>query len=248
MNSFKQLFLANLKILYRNRGGIFWTILMPAFIFTALAVLPVGQSETGGIRYSNFLLPGILAMAIMQSGIYGLAYWMVDLKSRGVIKRFLVTPLKDWQLILAVISSRTLVIFVQVVVLTIIGVVFFHSTFAGNILSIILLTVLGAGIFLLFGLLISNFASSYESAAPITTAIGLPLTFLGNIFFPIESLPTALKLFAKALPITYLADGMRQAYLFAFDFNKIGKDILILSIWLAVMLVLTFSVFKLRED
>ncbi|HYV33800.1 MAG TPA: ABC transporter permease, partial [Candidatus Limnocylindria bacterium] len=176
------------------------------------------------------------------------AYWMVDLKSRGVIKRFLATPLKQWQLLLSVVASRTIVIFVQMIVLTLIGVIFFHSKFAGNFISVIILTILGAAIFLLLGLLISNFASSYEVAAPITTAIGLPLTFLGNIFFPIDGLPHILKVIAQILPITYLADGFRQAYLYPFNFHLIGKDVLILAIWLIGILIFTISVFRLKED
>lgn len=247
MQSFKLLFLSNLKIFYRNTSGIFWTILMPGFIYVALSVLPIGQSSPN-LKYSDYVLPGILAMTIMQGGIYGLAYWMVDLKARGVIKRFLVTPLKQWQLVLALISSRTIVMFVQTIVLTLIGVIFFQAKFVGNYLSIITLTMLGSGIFLLLGLCISNFAKTYETAAPITSAIGLPLTFLGNIFFPIEGLPTALRLFAKALPITYLAEGFRNAYLHPFSWHSLGKDFIILFLWLIAMLALTISIFKLKEE
>src|SRR5258708_5329918 len=186
-------------------------------------------------------------MTIMQGGIYGLAYWLTDLKARGVIKRFLVTPLKIWQLVLSLVASRLIVIVVQVLVLTLLGILAFHAQFAANFLSILILVILGGATFLLLGLLISNFANSYESAAPITSAIGLPLTFLGNIFFPIDSLPQTLKIVAKLLPITYLADGLRQAYLYAFDFNKIAKDIGIMTIWLVIMLGLTIYFFRLKE-
>jgi ABC-2 type transport system permease protein len=247
MNSFKQLFLANLKIVYRNTSGIFWTIIMPTFIYIALSVLPISKESDAGIKYSDFVLPGIIAMTIMQGGIYGLAYWMVDLKARGVIKRFLVTPLKEWQLALSVVASRTVVTFAQVIVLTLIGIIIFHARFVGNFISILILTTLGAAIFLLLGLLISNFAKSYETAAPITSAIGLTLTFLGNIFYPIEQLPHTLKIVAEILPITYLADGLRQAYLYPFNFSIIGKDVLILAIWLVIILAATLSVFRLKE-
>jgi len=247
MNSFKQLFLANLKIIYRNKSGFFWTVGMPSFIYIALSVLPIGTGTGGGLAYSHFVLPGIIAMTIMQGGIYGLAYWMTDLKARGVISRFLVTPLKMPVLAISLVSARLLVIVMQTIILSLLGILAFNANFAGNYFSVIILVALGGSIFLLLGLLISSFATSYESAAPITSAIGLPLTFLGNIFFPIDGLPTALRIFAKLLPITYLADGLRQAYLFPFDFAKIGKDILILSIWLVAILLLTVRYFKLKE-
>ena len=248
MNSFNELFKVNLKIVYRNRSGLFWTVLMPTFIYSALSVLPLGRSlADGNLKYSNYLLPGLIAMVIMQSGIYGLAYWMTDLKARGVIKRFLATPLKLWQMALAVVASRLVVIVAQVIVLTLLGVLVFNAEFMGNVLSVLAFVLLGGGIFLLLGLLISNFANSYETAAPITSAIGLPLTFLGNIFYPIEVLPRGLQLFAKCLPITYLADGLRQSYLYAFEFEKISKDLLILAAWLIGVLLITFKVFRLKE-
>lgn len=248
MNSLFQLFKANLKIFYRNKQGFFWTLAMPAGIYTILSVLPISKGVDGKNSYTNFILPGIIAMTIMQTGIYGLAYWMVDLRARGVIKRFLATPLNISQFIMGILGARLVVIFIEVIVLTALGVLAFHASFAGNFFSTFLFTLLGGGIFLLLGLLISNYANSYETAAPITTAVGLPLTFLGNIFFPIDGLPKVLKAIAEILPITYLSDGLRQSYLYAFDFNKIGKDLVILIVWFIFMLALTLWLFKLKED
>lgn len=260
MNSFYQLFLANFKMFYREKEGLFWTVLMPAFIYIALSVLPLGTSLGGNLKYSNYVLPGIIAMTIMQGGVYSLAYWMVDLKSRGIIKRLLATPLKQWQLALSLVCARLVVVIAQVIILTLLGILVFKASFApysspgdftgfaGNVLSTLILVLLGGAIFLLCGLLISTFAKSYDSAAPITSAIALPLTFLGNIFYPISALPRGLQLFARLLPITYLADGLRQAYLYPFNFGAIGKDVLILAIWLLAMLVLTISAFRLKEN
>lgn len=247
MSSFLQLFKANLKIVYRNRSGAFWTLVLPSFIYIALSVLPVGKNVDDGLNYSNFILPGIVAMAVMQSGIYSLAYWLVDLKSRGVIKRFLATPLKMWQMALSVVAARLIIILTQAVFLTLLGVIFFKADFVGNFLSVLVLVLLGGGIFLCIGLLVSQLANSYESAAPITSAIGLPLTFLGNIFFPTDNLPNVLRIISELLPITYLADGLRQAYLYPFNFDLLAKDFLALSIWLAVVMLITIKTFRLKE-
>jgi ABC-2 type transport system permease protein len=247
MSSFWQLFKANVKMFYREKEGFYWTVLMPAFIYVALSVLPLSKSLGGNLKYSNFVLPGIIAMTIMQGGIYSLAYWMVDLKARGIIKRLLATPLKQWQLALSLVCARLTVVVAQVIILTLLGVLIFKASFAGNIISTLVLVLLGGSIFLLCGLLISTFAKTYDAAAPITSAIGLPLTFLGNIFYPVSALPRGLQIFANLLPITYLADGLRQAYLYPLDFNKIGFDILILFLWLVGMLILTLTLFKLKE-
>ncbi len=186
-------------------------------------------------------------MVVMQGGIYGLAYWMVDLKARGVLKRFMVTPINKTELILSVVAARVIVMYVQVIILTFLGVLLFKATFAGNVLATLVLVMLGGAVFLLFGLLISSVADTYDAAAPITTAIGLPLTFLGNIFYPVDGLPHILQVIAKLLPITYLADGLRAVYLHPFSFALVGKDLLILSVWVAVMLTVTIWRFRLQE-
>ncbi len=255
--SFWQLFLMNLRLVYRDRGGLFWTLAMPSVIYVALSVLPIGKVLSGGsggtaFNYSSYVLPGIIAMTVMQGGIYGLAYWMVDLKSRGVIKRFLVTPLSQTELVLSLLCARVLIALTQVAVLTLIGVIFFHAAFAGNILTIVIFTVLGGFTFLLVGLLISLAANSYQAAAPLTAAIGLPLTFLGNLFYPVDTLPGVLRTVAHLLPITYLADGLRQAYLApahwtSFASGSIARDFVYLAIWFVLILSFVLWRFRLEE-
>lgn len=245
--SFIELLKANLKIVYRDAGGLFWTIALPVVIYCALSLLPIDRFFQLGFSYSHFVLPGIIAYVIMQGGIYGLGYWMVDMRAQGVIKRFLVTPLKQWELALAVVVSRLVVMLAQVVLLTAIGVVFFHAPFYWNIVSIFVITVLGGGIFLMLGLLISTMAGSYQSAAPITAGIGLPLTFLGNMFFPITALPVAVQWVAKMLPVTHVAQGLRAAYSAPFSFAAIQAPVFALSVWLVIMFGLTVWRFRLKE-
>jgi ABC-2 type transport system permease protein len=248
--SFSQLFLMNMRLVYRNRTGLFFTLIMPTIIYVALSVLPIGSAfgaGDGGINYSQYVLPGIIAMTIMQGGIYGLAYWMIDLKSRGVIKRFLVTPLRQGELVISVLASRILIAIGQAVFLTLVGIIFFDVHVSSQVLFALPFTILGAGIFLLVGLLISMFADTYEAAAPITTAVGLPLTFLGNIFFPVDSLPRVLRFVGEALPITYLADGIRSLFLEASIPTKVWTDLLILGGWFIVILGLTLWKFRLKE-
>ena len=239
----------NMRLVYRNRTGLFFTLVMPTLIFVALSVLPIGSTFGGrsGASYSQYVLPGIIAMTIMQGGIYGLAYWMIDLKARGVIKRFLVTPLKQSELIISVLASRILIAVGQAIFLTLVGVIFFHVTIFWNVLYVLILSMIGAGIFLLIGLLISMYADTYEAAAPITTAIGLPLTFLGNIFFPVESLPTVLRYVSEILPITYLAEGIRSIFLSQDISRVVLIDTAVLLVWFAFILVIALWKFRLKE-
>jgi ABC-2 type transport system permease protein len=245
--AFIELLKANLKIVFRDTGGLFWTVALPVAIYCALSLLPIGSFFNLNFSYSAFVLPGIISYVIMQGGIYGLGYWMVDMRAQGVIKRFLVTPLRQWELALAVVCSRLVVMLMQVLLLTGIGVFVFHTVFYWNLISILFFTLLGGGIFLMLGLLISTMASSYQAAAPITAAIGLPLTVLGNMFFSVSLLPNALQWIARILPITYLAEGLRLVYLAPVQPESVLLPALVLLAWFACMLAITIWRFKLKE-
>ncbi len=245
--SFWQLFTANLKIVYRYPASLFWIVAMPVAIYVVISILPIGQFIKTGVDYSTYLLPGVIAMTIMQGGIYALAYWMVDMRARGVIKRFLVTPLRPAEMGLALVAARLVVLLVQVVLLTLVGMIFFHAMFAWNVVSVLIYTALGGSIFLMVGLFISTFAKTYDAAAPITAGIGLPLTFLGNIFYPVSVLPHSLQVLANILPITHLANGLRTAYLEPFAWNHLLPSLPILLAWFAGLLLLVIWRFKLEE-
>lgn len=234
-------------MVYRNTTGLFFTLVMPVLIYVTLSVLPIGKIAGDRVNYSDFVLPGIIALTIMQGGTYSLAYYMIDLKSRNVIKRFLVTPISQMEFIGSLLASRVLVVLLQVVLLSVIGWLFFGATIGANIVFAFGFAILGSAIFSIVGLLISTFADSYEAAAPITAAIGLPLTFLGNIFYPIEALPGFLQTFAKILPITYLASGIRSVYDQTATWGGWGYDAGILIIWLVIMALLAKKLFKLKE-
>lgn len=220
---------------------------MPIGLYVALSVLPLPEIVPN-MEYDTYLLPGMLAYTIMTNGIYGLAYWMAEMRSRNVIKRFLVTPIKVSDLSLSLIASRIIIILVQITLLTTAGVMFFNNPIPQNFLGILILTVFGGSVFLLIGLLIANYSTSYETATPLTTAIGLPMSFLGGIFFPTEQLPHILKVIAKIIPITYLSNGLRVSYLTPEPFAKIIPDLFMLSVWIVILLVIVIKLFKLKAD
>jgi len=248
--SWTKLFLANLKILYRNWRGMFWTIVLPIGLYVGLSVLHISTSGIDGkkIDYSAYLLPGMIALTIAQTGIFSLAYWLVDLKSRGVLKRLQATPLSNFEMLSALISTRLVIMLVQVALLTLIGSYFFHVYFHGNPLAVILLAILGGAGLLSIGFLISTISNSYDEAAPITTVINLVFTFLGNIFFPIDSLPKIFRQIGGVLPISYLADGLRGQYLGTAGLRGSLRDLLALLIWLVLLFTIAVRMFKRAQQ
>lgn len=248
--SFYHLFIVNLKMLYRNWRGLFFTIALPVFLYLGLGLLNV-QMGTGGqgpVNYSQYLLPGMIAVTIMQTGIFGLAYWLIDLRERGVLKRFKVTPLSNVELIGSLIATRLILMLIQIALLTSIGIWKFGVQINGSLFGIIFLMLLGGVIFLSFGFLISSIASTYEEAAPLTTVLNLIFTFLGNIFFPTEVFPGVLRFIGSKLPITYLANGMRHNFIDNWTLRQTLPDILSLTIWVCIVFGVTVYTFKVRQE
>ena len=234
--SFYYLLSTNFKQLYRNWRGIFWNIALPVIEYVVISILHIGSILTGAAadNYAKFLLPGIITLSIIQTGVFNLSYWLIDLKEHGVLKRISATPLSNIELVAAVVVSRLALMLIQASVLLIIGFVFFGAHLTGSLGWILLLIILGGGVFLEIGMLVANAASSYDEAAPITTGLNLTFAFLGNIFFPAAMLPEALQDIGKILPATYLSDGLR---------TKLGMpqshspffDCVILFCWLVVL-------------
>ncbi len=250
-NSFWNLFIANFKIMFRNYRGIFFNLLLPIFLYITIIKLSgfLGDSNDPNHYYANYLLPGLIAMTAMQTGIFSVSYWLIDLRAKGALKRFLVTPLAPIEMVGSVVASRLILIIGQVTLLTVMGLVFFHAQILGNLFAIIVLLALGGAVFLSIGFLISNVANNYEEAAPITTIVNLLFTFLGNIFYSSQNFPTILKSISNALPITFMAEGIRKNFLDTnWTFVKSLPAMAGLLVWLIVLLSLNALVFKKKED
>lgn len=235
--AFIRLFLVNFKMLYRNWRGLFFTVVLPVALFIVLAMLKIkiGNFLPVGTSYARYLLPGMIALTMLQTGMFNLAYFMVDLREKGILKRFQVTPISNFDLLGSLVASRLVVMFIQVILLTTIGQMFFHTAFTGNFVALILLLVLGGASFLSIGFTISNLVHSYEEASPITTMINLLFSFLGNIFFPTAILPFALRIVGEYLPITFLAQGLRENYLGHPSLSSNLMNILGLAVWTVLL-------------
>lgn len=240
---FIQLVKINLLMIIRNRNGLFWTLVMPVVIYVGLSILPIGV-VLGNSSYSSYLLPGVIALTIMQGGIYTFAYWIIDLRARGIIKQLSLTTITKSGLVLSFLTARCLTMIMQAVLLTIIGILFFGIHISGPIIWIPVFILLGGFVFLTIGLLISDFANNYDAAAPITAGLGMAFTFLGNVFYPTQLLPGYLHAIAKFLPITFLADGLRQIYTQAPALGDLYGDLLWLALW--VVVIFTFAGWRFR--
>ena len=192
----------------------------------------------------DFLMPGILAMSLMQLGLFGTATPLVALRQEQVLRRLGATPLPRSYLLASQILLRLTIGFGQAVLIVGISKVVFGVHFEGSLLALAGLVILGALAFVALGYFIASLAKTVESANGITSAINFPMMFLSGIFFPLAFLPTFLTPVVRALPLTYLADAIRQVSNGSIPEFPMMVDIGVLAGWAVVCALLSARLFK----
>jgi ABC-2 type transport system permease protein len=196
------------------------------------------------LRSIDYLMPGILAMSLMQLGLFATATPLVSLRQEGVLRRLGATPLPRWQLILGQVLMRLTIGMVQAALIIGISVAAFHVQIIGNYLALAGLTLLGAITFIGMGYLIAALAKTVESASGISSAINFPMMFLSGVFFPLALLPAFLAPFVRAMPLTYLADAFRQVTTGSVPDFPMWIDVAVLGGWAVVTVALASRFFR----
>ena len=202
---------------------------------------PAGDRD---LRYIDFLMPGIVAMSIMQMGLFSVAFAFVQLKRQGVLRRLLATPMRPASFIFAYVVTRLTVSILQTGVLVGVAVLVFGVQIAGNPLSLLLLALVGGAVFVSLGFAVSGWAKSEQVAAPIANVIALPMIFLSGVFFPREAMPDVLKVVTDYLPLSYLADSMRSVSVDGAALTSQWAGLLGLAAWLVVSYAVAVKLFR----
>jgi ABC-2 type transport system permease protein len=205
--------------------------------------------QSSGVKTNNlgtidFLLPGILAMSIMQLGIFSVAFAFVSMKTTGMLRRIQATPTHPVNFVIAQGATRLLIGLLQVVLLTVLGVWLFGFHMLGNWLTFLLMAILGTLVFLGFGFTVAGWAKDENQAAPIANIFSFPMLFLSGIFFPRDAFPDWLKHVTDFFPLTYLADAMRSIANEGAHIGQLGGDILGLVVWGLIMFGIAVKVIK----
>ena len=209
------------------------------------AVVGIQQMTLQSTNISTvaYLVPSILAMALMQLGVFA-AIPLVQQREKGILKRIGATPLARWKLVGSNVLMRLMVAIVDAVVILGIGLIFFNVQIVGNLLAAAGLVLLGAGAFLAIGFALASFLKTEEQATGVVQVVQMPMMFLSGIFFSFDFLPGFLQTVARFMPLTYLADALRQVMVNGTQVAPLGVDVAILTGWLVVCLSIAARSFR----
>ena len=208
-----------------------------------VATTAVSSSEPGS-RYIDFLIPDLLGMNLMNSGLWGIGFALVDMRQRKLLKRFVGTPMRRGDFLLAIMTSRLLLMVIEIGLLLVFGVLFFHMRVLGSVFSIALLGGLGSLAFGGVGLLTASRAQKIESISGLINLVMMPMWIFSGVFFSYERFPAVIHPLIKALPLTALNDALRASILEGTPLLQQWPRLLILALWGGISFVLALKWFR----
>jgi len=208
-----------------------------------VATSVVTSSEPGS-RYIDFLIPGLLGMNLMNSGMWGIGFALVDMRQRKLLKRFVGTPMRRSDFLLALLSSRLVLMIIEIGLLLTLGVIVFHMKVMGSVFAIVLLGSLGAMCFGGVGLLTASRAQKIESVSGLMNLVMMPMWIFSGVFFSYERFPAVIQPLIKALPLTALNDALRASILEGTPLIHQWPRLLVMSLWGAVSFALALRWFR----
>ena len=202
-----QFTLAELRLNLREPMMVFWSFAFPALwvsLFGLIFSEPMPGFEYEGLNYANFLLPGGIGLIIIASAFIGMSTTLTTYRETGVLKRLRVTPLRTSTLALSFALSQSIFIALGIVVLFVVGKIFFDVQVLGSWAALVGITVFGMFTFLALGSAIGSLTRSPRAANLISMLIYMPMLFLSDMFLPISMFPSGLQPICRALPLTPL--------------------------------------------
>jgi ABC-type multidrug transport system permease subunit len=199
-----------------------------------------------GSRYVDFLVPGLLGMNLLGSGVWGLGFALVDLRRKRLLKRLVATPMSRAQFFASFLVSRLVVLSFEVIALVGFGVLVFHVPLRGSLPSLFFIAVFGALSFSGLGLLVGTRAKTVEAVSGLANAIMLPMWVLSGTFFSASHFPDVMQPFVRALPLTAVNDALRANMLQGAGLSAVMPQLAVIAVWIIVCYGVALKLFRWR--
>jgi ABC-2 type transport system permease protein len=197
-----------------------------------------------GSRYIDFLLPGLLAMNLMGSGIWGTGFAVVDARRKKLLKRLAATPMARSDYLASFLLAQLVLLVVEVGSILLFGVLAFGVPVRGSLASLAAMCVAGSLAFGALGLLAAARPRTIEGASGLMNFVMFPMWVLSGVFFSASRFPDVMQPLIRALPLTALVDALRAIMLEGAGLTAVSGQLAVLAIWLVVGFGVALKVFR----
>jgi ABC-2 type transport system permease protein len=199
--------------------------------------------EPGG-RYVDFLVPGLVGMNLMNAGLWGVGYMLVDMRIKKLLRRLLATPMRRADFLLAQMTNRVAFTLVEVFALLAFGHLALGVPVRGSLPAIAALAIAGSLSFAGLGLLVACRAQKIETVNGLMNLLILPMWVGSGVFFSIERFPAAVQAPLRLLPLTALIDALRAVTLEGAALASQGSRLLVLAAWGVLSFLVGLRLFR----
>ena len=207
---------------------------------------PTGTREMTekGSRYIDFLIPGLIGMNLMGTGMWSIGFSIVNSRQRRILKRFVATPMRRWQYLLAQFAGRLVFLVIEVGVLLGCARLLFGVPIRGTWVLLGTVCVLGAFTFSATGLLVASRPRTVEGVSGLMNLVMMPMWILSGTFFSTERFPGFMQPIVQALPLTALNDALREVMIDGAAAPQIAGEIAIFGGWGIAAFVASLVLFR----
>jgi ABC-type multidrug transport system permease subunit len=199
-----------------------------------------------GARYVDFVVPGLLGMNLMGSGIWGIGFAIVDARRKHLLKRLVATPMSRTQYLASFVLSRLTFLVLEVLILLGFARLAFGVPMRGSPVVLAGLCLLSALAFASLGLLLAARPRTVEGVSGIMNVVMLPMWIFSGVFFASSRFPDAAQPFIQALPLTAVIDALRATMLRGAGVSDLLPQLAVIVLWLVLSFGLAVRLFRWR--
>jgi ABC-2 type transport system permease protein len=195
-----------------------------------------------------FMVPGIIGMILFNVTAILTANSVVRERERGTIEQLIVTPIRPWELMVGKLVPYAGMAMLNTVEVLVLGYIFFGVPIRGSLILILLLSGLFLVTTLAIGLLVSVVANTQQEAMLTVFMVMLPAIFLSGFFFPLEAMPLPLQWVSYVIPLRYYLTIIRSLLLKGSNLAQLQNDVIALTVFASILMVLAATRFRKRLD
>lgn len=214
------------RMFWRNPSAAFFNFLLPLLFLGFFGAILHGNQ-----RDLDRLVPGIAGMAVMSTTFTALAYNIVYLRERGVLKRIHGTPLPTVSYFGGVAANAVTNTALQIAIITIVGKAFFGIDWPRDWAELAVFVIAGVVCFAALGVAFAHAIPNFESTAAYVNAVFLPMIFISGVFYDVKNVPAFLRDIAEALPLKHLIDGLSGAMVSGAGLGDNLSALAVIALW-----------------
>ncbi|XDD50188.1 ABC transporter permease [Leptospira sp. WS92.C1] len=173
----------------------------------------VQNLDSKGTRYIDYLVPGMVAMGIMNSCLWGVGWNLIEMRMKKLLRRMSATPMNKLYFLLSFFFTRLAVTIVESTILLTFTLLTFENSFEGSFGAAVLIFFAGNFSFACIGMFIGSRAASAQVGNGLVNAVTFPMMVLSGIFFSYQNFPEFVLPFIRNLPLTLVADSLRSIFI-----------------------------------